>query len=82
MDCSEKMLVSGALFIVVFWLLVILHPFNAIIITVISMILLLTSWVLPGLSSESVDDCDLIYWVLGGAYGLAIIMPLLFYFAG
>lgn len=82
MECSEKLVASGAVFMILFWLMVVVHPFNTIIITALSMVLLLASWIAPGMTSEVLDGCDLVFWVIGGFIGLGAVMPLLFYIAG
>ena len=79
MDCYEKMMVSGAIFMILFWLILLSQLFNAVITIIILTILLLASWIMPGLFSDNTEDCYLIAWVIGGLIGLVIMMPLLFY---
>ena len=96
MECPDRLVLSGALFIIITLLLIIFNPFCnvikmgvsacAIITGVISTILMVISWFLPPWISlsrgESLADCDLIQWVIGGMIGLMIMMPILFYVGG
>ena len=72
-------MVSGAIFMILFWLILLSQLFNVVMTIVILTILLLESWIIPGLLSDNIEDCDLVAWVIGGFIGLGIMMPLLFY---
>ena len=85
MECTDKMILGGALFIVLLHLIGFYNVFGNIIISIVVVILLwIASWTLSiVLTDESeMGECGFEYWGLGLIIGLGIVMMLCFILGG